>query len=114
MAGDLHDDITQIEARIEALAGQIERCRKISIAAKLAIAAGAAWIVLTLLGPIPFSPGPVVAALASAIGGTVLLGSNATTWTQTQEALRASESLRAEMIGRMELRVVGEESRTLH
>jgi len=114
MAGDLHDDIAQIEARIEALAEKIGRCRKISFAAKLAIAAGAAWIALTLLGAIPFAAGPVVAALAAAIGGTVLLGSNKTTWAQTQDALRASESLRAEMIGQMELRVVGEDRRTLH
>ena len=47
---DFHDEIAQLEARSEALAEGIERCRKISLAAKLAIAAGAIWIVLVLLG----------------------------------------------------------------
>ncbi|HEX5509656.1 MAG TPA: hypothetical protein VFX37_14230 [Pseudolabrys sp.] len=91
------------------MAEQIERCRKISLAAKIAVAAGAFWIVLTLVGAIQFMPAPVIAALAAVIGGIVLLGSNRTTWVQTQDALRASEDLRVEMIGRMELRVVGEE-----
>ncbi len=95
------------------LAELLDRCRKISLASKLAIAAGAGWIVLTLLGLIPFMPGAVIAALAASIGGIVLLGSNATTWTQTEQALRAAEAMRAEMIGRMELRVV-EERRTIH
>ncbi|HET7847565.1 MAG TPA: hypothetical protein VFL51_00750 [Pseudolabrys sp.] len=112
--GDLNDDIALVEARIEELAEQIERCRKISLAAKIAVAAGALWIVLTLLGAIQFMPAPVIAALAAAIGGTVLLGSNRTTWMQTQDALRASENLRAEMIERIELRVVGEERPTIH
>jgi hypothetical protein len=99
--------------RIEALAESLDRCRKISFASKLLIAAGAAWIVLTLLGLMSFVPSATLAALAATIGGTVLLGSNSTTWMQTEEALRAAEAMRAEMIGRMEMRVV-EERRTIH
>jgi hypothetical protein len=107
------DDIALIEERIEALTESIERCRKISLAAKTAIAAGTAWIVLTLLWVIPFIPYIVVAAMAAVIGGIVLLGSNSTTWKQTEAALQASEAMRVDMIERMELRVV-EERRTLH
>jgi hypothetical protein len=44
----------------------------------------------------------------------VLLGSNSTTWTQTEARLRASEAMRAEMISRLELRVVDEGVRRLH
>ena len=106
---DFRDEITQLEARSEALTESIERCRKISLAAKLTIAAGAIWIVLVLLGVIAFSPDTVIAALAAVIGGTVLLGSNSTTWTQTDAALQAAEAMRADLIGRMELPVVGEE-----
>ena len=114
MDDELSSDIALVEARIEQLSEAIERCRKLSIAARIAIGAGAAWIVLTLLGPIPFYPGPVLAALAATIGGIVLLGSNATTWTQTETALHDSEALRAEMIGRLELRVVDDSARRLH
>jgi hypothetical protein len=108
------DDIARIEARIEALAESIARCRKLSAAAKAAIAAGAAWLVLTVLGIMPFVPAMLFAALAAAIGGLVLLGSNATTWTQTETALRASETLRAELIGRIEMRIVDDRVRRLH
>jgi hypothetical protein len=51
---------------------------------------------------------------AAVIGGIVLLGSNAATWTQTDAALRAAEAMRADLIGRMDLRMVGEEKSTLH
>ena len=106
---DFRDEITQLEARSEALTESIERCRKISLAAKLTIAAGAIWIVLVLLGVIAFSPGTIITAMAAVLGGIVLLGSNATTWTQTDAALHEAEAMRADLIGRMELPVVGEE-----
>ena len=109
------DDIALIEARIEELGEAIERCRKLSLAARIAIGAGAVWIVLTLVGVIPFYPITMVGALAAVLGGIVLLGSNATTWTQHEEALHKSEALRAELIGRIEMRVVDEaKPRWLH
>jgi hypothetical protein len=107
------EDIAQLEARIERLAEACERCRKISLAAKIAITAGAAWALLTLATLVPFYPSMFFGALAAMIGGVVLLGSNKTTWDETEAALREAERLRAMLIGRMELRVV-EESRTVH
>jgi uncharacterized membrane protein YqjE len=111
---DFRDEIAQLEARSEALTESIERCRKISLAAKLTIAAGAIWIVLVLLGVIAFSPGTIIAAMAAVLGGIVLLGSNATTWTQTDAALHEAEAMRADLIGRMDMRVVGDERPILH
>ncbi len=108
------EDIAQVEARIEELAEAIERCRKLSLAAKLAIYAGGTWIALTLLGLIAFVPVMTIGALAATIGGVVLLGSNATTWAQTEDALRASEALRATLIGRLQMRVIEDAPRTLH
>jgi len=108
------DDIALIEARIEELSEAIDRCRKLSLAARIAIGAGAAWIVLTLIGLTPPYPSMMVGACAAVIGGIVLLGSNSTTWTQHEEALAKAESLRREMIGHIELRVVEPGVRTLH
>jgi len=107
------DDIARIEERIEDLQEQVARCAKLSIAAKTAIAAGAAWLALTVTWLVPFVPFMLVASLAAVIGGIVLLGSNATSWDQTEAALRASEAMRAEWIGRLEMRVV-EERPTIH
>ena len=114
MDGDVSsDDIARIEGRIEGLREAIARCRKLSLAAKLAIGAGAAWIVLTLLWLVPYVPFMAVGAMAAVIGGIVLLGSNSTTWMQTEAALAASEAMRAEWIEQREMRVVGE-SKTSH
>ena len=106
-------DIARLEDHIEALRESIARCRKIALAAKLLIAAGAAWLVLSLLWVIPFITAIVVAAMAAVIGGIVLAGSNSTTWQQTEARLHNSEAKRAEMIENMEMRVV-EERPTLH
>jgi hypothetical protein len=109
----LADDIARIEARIEELDEGIERCRKLALAAKIAIGAGCAWIALTLTLLIPYIPYMTVGALAAVIGGVVLLGSNATTWKQTEAARAASEKLRAELIEQLQLRLV-EERPLLH
>jgi flagellar biosynthesis component FlhA len=107
------DDIARIEERIESLHEAIGRCRKLSLAAKLMIAAGVGWIALTLLALVPYAPALAFAALAAAIGGIVLLGSNSTTWTQTEQALAASEAMRAEWIAGRHMHEV-EDVRTLH
>jgi len=109
-----HDDIAQLEARIETLGESIERCVKFSLAAKLAIAAGATWIALVLLSVVWFAPETFIGAMAAVLIGTVLLGSNATTWTQAEADLRAAEAMRADLIGRIDMRVVGEQPPTLH
>jgi hypothetical protein len=108
------DDIALVETRIEELGEAIERCRKISFFSKSAIAGGALWALLMLLWLLPFYPGAMIAALAAIIGGTVLLGSNSTTWTQTEAALHASEALRADLIGQLEMRTVDAGVKRLH
>jgi hypothetical protein len=107
------DDIARLEERIEALNDAIARCRKVSLASKIAIAVGAAWLVLTLIWIVPFVPALFFASLAALIGGIVLLGSNATTWTQTEAALAASEAMRRDLIEQLRMRVV-EDRPTFH
>ena len=111
---EFRDEVARLEERIEALAAELARCRKISFAAKVAITAGIAWIVLVLATIISFAPGTFFAAMAAVLGGTVLLGSNKTTWEQTEAALQAADTARAGLIERMELRVVGEERPAIH
>jgi hypothetical protein len=111
---DVRDDIAHLEDRIEGLRAGIERCRKIALAAKLAAAAGLVWIVLTLPGIVSFAPAPFFGAIAAVLGGAVLLGSNKTTWEQTEAALQDAERVRAQLIGSIALRVVGDERPTLH
>jgi len=111
---DTPADIARLEARIEALQEAIARCRKIALAAKIAIGAGAAWLVLTFVGAVPFLPALLFASLAAVIGGVVLLGSNSTTWTQTEAALAASEAMRRDLIEQLEFRVIDDDAPFLH
>ena len=80
-------EIARLEERIEALTESLERCRKISFAAKIAVAGGALWFALVLLWILPFNATGFVAAMAAGLGGVVLLGSNATSWDETEAAL---------------------------
>ena len=66
-------DIARLEQRIELLQEAMARCRKIALAAKMAIAAGTVWLTLTLVWAAPFVPTLFFAALAAVIGGVVLL-----------------------------------------
>ena len=106
---NLRDDITGLEARIEALADSMDRCRKIAFASKLVVAAGAVWIALMALGAIPFAPVNIVGSIAAVLGGIVLFGSNASTRKQTAAAIEQAQAFRAELIGRIDLTIVGDD-----
>lgn len=106
--------IERLEDEIERLRIARERCRKLSLAGKIAVGSGLAWLVLTVLGIVWFWPSLFFAALAAAIGGVVLLGSNATTWDETEAALRKAEDARSGLIGGIELTVVDAGARRLH
>lgn len=105
---NLRDEIARLELQIETLAESIERCRKLDLAAKVAIAGGAVWLLATVLGAVDFVTPLVLAAIAAGLGGTVLLGSNSSTWKQAAAAQRRAEARRAELIGQIEMRAIPE------
>jgi hypothetical protein len=113
-ANDIRDEIARLEERIEALHVSIGRCRKISLGSKVAIAAGFAWLGLTLLLVVPLVPSLFFAAIAAVIGGIVLLGSNATTWNETETALRQAQARRTALIDSIELATVDAGVTRLH
>ena len=103
---DSIDDISRIEARIEALAVTAERCRKFILASKAAIASGSALLIIVMLGLFGVGSTAALGSIALILGGIVSLGSNVSTLRQTDAAISAAEALRAELIGRIDLRVV--------
>jgi hypothetical protein len=110
---DPHAEIERLEARIEELATQLESCRKFALAARVAIAAGAALLVAITIGAIPFSALAFTAAITAVLGGIVLAGSNRSTEQEAAAQMAAAERDRAALIGLIELRVVAEGA-TLH
>ena len=104
----LHEQILHIEARIEDLTDIIERCRKIILISKVAIAVGGILILATVIGAVGFDPTVLIGAIAAVIGGTVVFGSNTSTLKQTLTDMKAAEAHRTELISRMDLRVVGD------
>ena len=106
--GDLHQQILRNENDIEELANVVERCRKIILVSKFAAGAGGILILAIIMGAIGFNATLMIGAIAAAIGGTVIFGSNTSTLKQTTTEMKAAESHRAELISRMDLRVVGD------
>lgn len=107
MSDTARDEISQIEARLEELAGVAERCRKIILASKVAVAIGGALLLATVFGLFTSSE-LAIASIAAVLGGIVSLGSNVSTQRQTLAAIADAESLRANLIDGIDLRVVGD------
>ena len=107
---DPSDEISRIEARLEQLAEVAERCRKIILVSKAAIAGGAALLLVMMLGLFGSSSVTALGSIAVVLGGIVSLGSNVSTLRQTVADIGAAEALRSDLIGRIDLRVVGDNS----
>jgi hypothetical protein len=107
------DEISRIEARLEELAEVSERCRKIILVSKAAIAGGVALLLVMMLGLFGSNQVAAIGSIAVVLGGIVSFGSNVSTLRQTMAAIGAAEVLRSNLISRIDLRVVGERTMKL-
>jgi hypothetical protein len=102
------DEISRIEARLDELAEVSEQCRKIILVSKAAIGSGVALLFVMMLGLFGSNQVAAIGSIAVVLGGIVALGSNLSTLRQTMAAISAAEALRSDLIGRIDLRVVGD------
>jgi hypothetical protein len=101
---DLHQQIVDLEAEIEELSHAAERCRKIMIVGRVAIAAGVLLLAALVIGLVRSEPMALIAAITASLAGIALFGSNRSTLQEIDRAVRAHEAHRAEMIDKMDLR----------
>jgi hypothetical protein len=105
---DPTDEISRIEARLEELAEVSERCRKVILVSKAAIAAGGALLLVVMFGLLGSNQVAAIGSIAVVLGGIVSLGSNVSTLRQTMDAISAAEAFRSDLISRIDLQVVGD------
>src|ERR1700675_2030435 len=102
------DEISRIEAQLDELAEVAERCRRIILVSKAAIAGGVALPLFMMLGLFGSNQVAGIGSIAAVLGGIVSLGSNVSTLRQTMTAISATEAFRSDLISRIDLRVVGD------
>jgi len=102
------DEISRIEAQLDGLAEVAERCRRIILVSKAAIAGGVALPLFMMLGLFGSNQVAGIGSIAAVLGGIVSLGSNVSTLRQTMTAISAAEAFRSDLISRIDLRVVGD------
>jgi len=103
--------IPRLESEIERLAQVAESCRKIILAAKVAIALGALVLLVTILGLIRVDQFVPLAAIAAILGGIVAAGSNSRTLNEAGANMRAAEARRAKLIGALPFSAVIDDAR---
>jgi hypothetical protein len=103
---DSADEMSEIEAQIEALAEAAERCRKFILVSRAAIASGVGLLLVAMLGLFGAGQSAALGSIALMLGGIVSLGSNISTLRQTEAAISVAEVHRSDLISGIDLRTV--------
>jgi hypothetical protein len=97
------DEIERLELRIEELAEAIRRSRRLRLAGRASAALGPLLILGFALGAVDYSPTRMIAALALAIGGIVLMGSSRSSTEELERSLKQAEAERIAAIDALNL-----------
>ncbi len=101
-----HDEIARLEAEIETLREQAERGRKVELGAKALVAFGFCSLAAILFGILRTDGVGLLMAIAAALAGIVLYGSNRSTLADIASRIDALEARRLETIRSIRFRVI--------
>jgi hypothetical protein len=102
------EEIERLELRIEKLSEAIERSRRLRLGGRALVVIGPMLLAGFALGLVNDSPTRVIAALALAIGGVVLMGSSRSSTEELERSLRQAEAERIAAIDALKLTAVGD------
>lgn len=100
------EEIARLERRLDELADEMERCRKLAILAKALVAGGAVWLAAGIFGLVGSGGTSVMVSIAAILAGLILGGSNRSTMEQGRADIATTEARRNELIGAIDLRTV--------
>ena len=100
---ELHDNIVDLEAAIDALSLAAEQCRKLMVVGRVGVVGGSLLLAVILLGLARLGPAWLLFAVTATIGGIVLAGSNSRTRDEILQRIAEHEARRAELIDRLAL-----------
>jgi hypothetical protein len=103
---DVHGEIAKLEQRIERLSDSLDRCRKVAVAAKIAIGLGAVLLAALIFRVVYADVLWLMIAAILLLGGIVLSGSNSRTADEFAAGIAEAERLRAALIGEIDLTLV--------
>ena len=102
------EEIERLELRIEKLSEAIERSRRLRLAGRALVVIGPMLLAGIALGLVNDSPTRMIAALALAIGGVVLMGSSRSSTEELERSLKQAEAERIAAIDALNLTAVGD------
>ena len=97
------DEIERLELRIEELEEAIKRSRRLRLAGRALAVLGPLLLACFALGIVDYSPTRMIAALALAIGGIVLMGSSRSSTEELERSLKQAEAERIAAIDALNL-----------
>ena len=103
---NLTDDITEIETEMDALAEAAERCSKIMILAKFAVAVGGTVLATMALGIVRSDALVLLSCVSAFLAGIAVYGSHRSTRDDLRTRIAAHEAQRNMMIDALDLPVV--------
>ncbi|KAB0267386.1 hypothetical protein [Microvirga brassicacearum] len=104
----LHDDITDLETEIDRLAEAAERCRKIMVVARGAMATGSVVLAALVLGLLRSDALILLTSVTAILAGIAVFGSHRSTLQELKAKIAAQEARRSGLIDAMDLHVVKE------